>query len=389
MDDEGSVASAGSTPPAQVVGNAFVQQFYQVLHQSPSLVYRFYQESSQLGRPGPDGTVNSVSTMDAINQKILAMNYSEFRAEIKTVDAQDSLSGGVIVLVTGYLTGKDEVKRDFTQSFFLAPQDKGYFVLNDIFRYTEKADHQLENLDLPNGTSVPISPEEDSPFSLEQVVEQTSVPITEEEEVNDEEVCNPSDNEEASAVVEEEVPVEEVINEVPSGNQQVVANLVAVTSVQEEAPKKSYASIVKLMKENPAPLSVPKPAARPAPPRLERQYVPSPGLAPAPEIPAAASSIVSESSIQEEEADGYSVYIKGLPLNATAAQLEEEFKKFGTIKPDGIQVRSNKLQGFCFGFVEFEVPGAVQSAIEASPVTIGGRQAFVEEKRTTGSRGNQ
>lgn len=39
-------------------------------------------------------------------------------------------------------------------------------------------------------------------------------------------------------------------------------------------------------------------------------------------------------------ADGYSVYIKGLPYDATPALLENVFKKFGTIKNGGIQVRS-------------------------------------------------
>ncbi|KAJ0772171.1 putative Ras GTPase-activating protein-binding protein [Helianthus annuus] len=60
--------------------------------------------------------------------------------------------------------------------------------------------------------------------------------------------------------------------------------------------------------------------------------------------------------------DGYSVYIKGLPMNATPALLEKEFKKFGPITPNGIQVRNN--MGFCFRFVEFEVPDAVQKAIQ-------------------------
>lgn len=40
--------------------------------------------------------------------------------------------GGVIVLVTGYLIGKDSDKRTFAQSFFLAPQENGFFVLNDV-----------------------------------------------------------------------------------------------------------------------------------------------------------------------------------------------------------------------------------------------------------------
>ncbi|KAL0436180.1 UNVERIFIED_CONTAM: Nuclear transport factor 2 [Sesamum radiatum] len=51
-------------------------------------------------------------------------------------------------------------------------------------------------------------------------------------------------------------------------------------------------------------------------------------------------------------------------MSATDNLLEEVFKKFGTIKSDGIQVRSNRQQGFCFGFVEFEEASAVQKALE-------------------------
>lgn len=48
--------------------------------------------------------------------------------------------------------------------------------------------------------------------------------------------------------------------------------------------------------------------------------------------------------------EGHSIYIRNLPLNVTVGQLEAEFKKFGPIKPEGIQVRNNKviigLRGF-------------------------------------------
>lgn len=71
--------------------------------------------------------------LQAINEKIVSMGID--RAEIKAVDAQESLCGGVTVLVMGHLTGKNGVSREFVQSFFLAPQEKGYFVLNDILRY--------------------------------------------------------------------------------------------------------------------------------------------------------------------------------------------------------------------------------------------------------------
>ncbi|KAI4296159.1 hypothetical protein L6164_036140 [Bauhinia variegata] len=43
-----------------------------------------------------------------------------------------------MVVVTGYLKGKDNRKRKFIQFFFLAPQDVGFFVLNDVFRYVDQ-----------------------------------------------------------------------------------------------------------------------------------------------------------------------------------------------------------------------------------------------------------
>lgn len=47
--------------------------------------------------------------------------------------------------------------------------------------------------------------------------------------------------------------------------------------------------------------------------------------------------------------EGHSIYIRNLPLNVTVAQLEEEFAKFGPIKPNGVQVRGNKV-GQTVGF---------------------------------------
>lgn len=98
--------------------------------------------------------------VQAINEKILSLNYGDLIAEIKSVDAQESFGGGVLVLVTGYLTGKDNRSRDFTQSFFLAPQDKGYFVLNDLFRYIEDVKYQDGNPGLVSEVEAPLTPEQ-------------------------------------------------------------------------------------------------------------------------------------------------------------------------------------------------------------------------------------
>ncbi|KVI12244.1 Nuclear transport factor 2 [Cynara cardunculus var. scolymus] len=342
-----AAAAAAAPVSAQVVGNAFVVQYYHILHQSPGLVHRFYQDVSKLGRPEEDGSMSITTTMDAIDAKILSLNYGDFRAEIRSVDAQESLNGGVNVLVTGYLTGKDNVQRNFTQSFFLAPQDKGFFVLNDMFRYMENANH-------PEGDNPPTEDE--------------ATPVTPEQE----------------PTVEEEEPVPEVVDEVPEISQLAVESNTKIEGVA----KKSYASIVMDLKQNGVPFSSPAPSLKKPQPRNQEQ-----NLVNALTTTIAAEAVTSnadavENGIHEEEAEGYSVYIKGLAMNATPAMLEEEFKKFGPIKLNGIQVRSNRQQqGFCFGFVEFEVADAVQKAIEASPVIVGGRAAVVEEKRSTNSKG--
>ncbi|KAK2658217.1 hypothetical protein Ddye_004750 [Dipteronia dyeriana] len=106
-----------------------------------------FQYSRSPWSPGPNGVMTSISTINAINEQIISMDNHHLQTEIMTVDAQGSYCSGVIVPVIGFLTEKDNVKRKFAQSFFLAPQEKGFFVLNDVFRYVDdhkdQYDHQV------------------------------------------------------------------------------------------------------------------------------------------------------------------------------------------------------------------------------------------------------
>ncbi|CAL9040450.1 unnamed protein product, partial [Musa banksii] len=341
---------------AQRVGETFVNRYYHFLRNSPELVHRFYQESSRLGRADDHGNVTSITTIDAINEKIMSMDFCTL--EIKAVHSQDSFGGGMMVLVTGFLTRVDNVKRDFVQSFFLAPQERGYYVLNDILMHAGKVTPQLENKGLTNGVSSPVVPEHGQE-------ENVSVPI-----VKASGVCNPRSNGESWNLQEEE-PGNEVVDEV-SDCFQAVGVKSKDTSVQQEMAKKTYASVVKAKKDLPW-VSVVK---------TEQHPISAP---PASNGPTFSSSASGWQNIQMAESDGHSIYVKNLPLDATHALLEEEFKRFGPIKAGGIQVKGNKLQSTCFGFVEFKLAGAVRCAIEASPILIAGRRVYIEEKRIFGS----
>ncbi|XP_045794604.1 nuclear transport factor 2-like isoform X1 [Trifolium pratense] len=380
-------ATPPTTPSAEMVGNAFVEQYYHILHQSPELVYRFYQESSVISRPDSNGVMTSVTTMKGINEKILSLNYKEFKAEIKTADAQKSHKDGVTVLVTGCLTGKDNLRRKFAQSFFLAPQDNGFFVLNDVFRYVEDREplepHTVNGVDDAIAVIVTSEPE---PIHIADPSPPDPANSHKERQIVAENAYEPSNHHETQIVAENEDIVEPDFQSNENDDSQAAE---ITSSSQEDAPKKSYASIVKVPKGKlaPAKVYVPTNTVKKATNRTESQVVESVKAAPVPE--SAPDSVGNpESNDSNDEVEGHSIYIRNLPLNVTVAQLETEFKKFGPIKPGGIQVRNNKQQGYCFGFVEYLSLNSMNNAIQASPIAIGGRQAVIEIKRTTARVGS-
>uniref|UniRef100_A0A453SML3 NTF2 domain-containing protein n=1 Tax=Aegilops tauschii subsp. strangulata TaxID=200361 RepID=A0A453SML3_AEGTS len=75
------------------------------------------------------------SVREDINKHFVSTYLKGCSMQIDNVDSQPSHEGGVLVLVSGSFTVPDAMKRRFTQSFFLAPQKGGYFVLNDVLRY--------------------------------------------------------------------------------------------------------------------------------------------------------------------------------------------------------------------------------------------------------------
>ncbi|XP_050364858.1 nuclear transport factor 2 isoform X2 [Argentina anserina] len=397
-------------PTADVVGNAFVLQYYHILEQSPEHVYRFYQDDSKFGRPEDNGMMNTVTTMDIINRKIV--ENGKLSANVVTVDAQESFNRGVFVLVTGYIIGKENLRKKFTQSFFLAPQDKGgFYVLNDVFRYVDDSINQNTDHGSVADVEAPLNSEEEPSLPDGRVSEPvTAVP----EDITEEEVYNPPENREIP-IEADEIPVPEVVDEIPddsevvpesgysaavmesekpasvADNAKYSANVVAEQSAPvvagstpktEAVPKKSYASIVKVMKESAQPFSAPTVRATPKP--QEHQVIAAPQPASVSETVVSSVTAKDYGNQPEAEVEGHSIYIKNLPIGVTQETIENEFKKFGPIKNGGVQVRTQK--GFGFGFVEFENGSAVQSALEASPIAIDGRQVVVEEKRST-SRG--
>ncbi|KAJ7943335.1 Ras GTPase-activating protein-binding protein 2-like [Quillaja saponaria] len=361
----------------QVVGNAFVEQYYSILNETPELLHKFYNDSSVLSRPDIDGNMASVTTLQGIDDKIVSLNYKNFHVEILSADAQLSYKDGVMVVVTGALTGGDNVKRLFTQAFFLAPQDKGYFVLNDVFRYMDEhkpvvVDSEPANDVDESAPAAPVTPDPEPNHVLDNATADQT-PIGDTETIVSKEVNPPLENGKV-LVTEKGVSA----NQTKDSSQQDLKPSMdnAASNIQEDTPKKSFASVVQSLKDNAAPFYVRTSPAKP----VEQTRLPA---VPAAEMQAPNSNIVLEKN-NDHAGKAYAIFVANLPMSATVEQLEQVFKKFGPIKRDGIQVRSNK--GSCFGFVEFESASSMTSALEATNITLDKRRLSIEERRANNDR---
>ncbi|CAN6289118.1 unnamed protein product [Urochloa humidicola] len=380
-----------------VISGAFVQQYYHILHEQPDQVHKFYQESSVLGRPESNGTMVYVTTLGNINEKIMSMDFRNYLTEIETADAQLSHKDGVLIVVTGSLTSDEGVCRRFTQSFFLAPQESGgYFVLNDVFRFiSERKPAELNQVVAQESESSQngISASETCSALPEPTPADRSVisdHVTAENIVTERQISNPSVN--GTAIknnVSAEQPVQ-VVKEDPK--KAPVAAPPPPAPTQTDVTKKSYASIVKDMKEGPptpqlaktTPVAKQKPAPKPVSKAAEG---PEKSSAKPTQANESSDGIVSQNNASRNE-PGYSIFVKHLPFEATVETIEEEFKRFGTIKPGGVQVRHNKDDRFVFAFVEYETQQSMQAAIEASPIHMEEKEVRIEAKRTN-SRGGR
>ncbi|XVF66396.1 hypothetical protein PTKIN_Ptkin10aG0032500 [Pterospermum kingtungense] len=315
----------------------------------------------------------------------MSLNFTGI--EIKTAYSLESWNGGVLVMVSGSAKVKDfGSRRKFVQTFFLAPQDKGYFVLNDIFQFVDEEQiHRhpavlLAQHNLKLNASATI-PEPVSSYFLGG-------------DVQGREFVPPVDIKENGPVGKyslmeqqlQQAPESESIVEHSSVQESNGSLLHTVHTVQEhvappdeepvgEPQKHTYASILRVAKEQSAPSVAPQISVnRNAQPASQQPVV-------SVNVEISGADTVEEVSAVEDEGEIKSVYVRNLPTAVSESEIEEEFKKFGEISPDGVVIRSRKDVGVCYAFVEFEDMTSVHNAVKAGIAQVAGRQVYIEERR--------
>lgn len=425
-------ATISPAAPASLVGNAFVIRYYNILHQTPHLGYRFYTEESRISRAElrPETAVESATSLSAIHEKIMSLDYHATRTEIMTVDTQESLAGSVLVMVTGALYNAGGVRRMFVQTFVLVPQEKSYFIFNDMFKFLDGDGKSTQQLTPPVASDTPKLLDPPANSVLDQGVNETaalprtalvsdSIETAVVSDVHTSEYSSSFREQKVIAVEEDHYkpPLQTEVSDLLEGT--LVENAVAENIIEEqgdvftsksneyqdvveeanveEAPKKSYASILRLQKDSSKSTVLATSAA--AIPKLLSTHIERSTSSAAPQAVQSAAQFPSggrmlspdqtdETSATEAEGDGRSVYVKSLPLNVTVSELEEEFSKFGQLKRGGVNLRNQRI-GVCYAFIEFEETSSAQCAMEASPINMNGRQVYIEEKKIFPSRGGR
>ncbi|KAG7634531.1 Nuclear transport factor 2 [Arabidopsis suecica] len=128
---------------SEALANCFLQSYFLNLGVYPEVVQMmWYADDSVMTRPGPDGTMMSFTSPEAIQEQIVSCDYEGASFDVMSFAAQScntSSEDGAFIMVTGFLTCKDkQVRRRFVQSLYLARrQDRSYAIVNDFLRYID------------------------------------------------------------------------------------------------------------------------------------------------------------------------------------------------------------------------------------------------------------
>eukprot|EP00775_Hariotina_reticulata_P012970 gene12970-13099_t len=115
---------------AEAVGKAFLQYYYQLFESNRAGLATLYQDASMLTFEG-----QKFQGPQAIIGKLAQLPFNQCKVNPTSMDFQPSVSGGVMVFVTGNIVTEGESNAlKFSQVFHLMPVGGSFVVTNDMFR---------------------------------------------------------------------------------------------------------------------------------------------------------------------------------------------------------------------------------------------------------------
>lgn len=274
---------------------------------------------------------------------------------MSNLDSQSSAAGGIVIQVLGEMSNNNGPWRKFAQTFFLAEQPNGYYVLNDIFRYLKD---DVESNDIP-AEAVAAQEATKAPKVAEKTPaaqpEKQAAPAPAQEEPK---AANPAPAA-AQAPAEQKTAsaaAPAAAAPAPSGPK-TWANLAATGAGKWG----NAASDARGVSE----------AGKPAPAAAQ-------AVAPATAAPGTAGAQGTQRRGANAQGATPQVFVKNVVApHVTAESLRVALEAFGPVKD--VQVNAGKE----FAFAEFNSADAARRAIGANGVRIGEWTVVVEKRRPT------
>ncbi|TVY67514.1 putative G3BP-like protein [Lachnellula suecica] len=430
--------ASGNDLSKDEVGWYFVEQYYNTLSKSHEKLHLFYGKRSQFVS-GLEAEITNVSVgRAAIQERIRHLNFQDCKVRISNVDSQAS-GDSIVIQVIGETSNKSAELKKFVQTFVLAQQPTGYFVLNDIFRYIkeEGEDEPVETAQEETAASGPLV--EDVEMPKAQASTEDAAPAALDADVVDKKLETiepqpaaeiPSTNGTSETVAEaEEAPVAAPTKvEEPVPTPEAAEKAVEETTIKE--PEKPKEPVPSPAASKAAPASKPaepaQPAAPPKPLSWASRAAAAVGSTPKPAVPAvipktatppaqtraappaakpaAAQSTPAPVSAAEKnkentasewqtagdnakrqnrpqsisappEKEGTMAYIRNVTDKLSPEELRSALESFGPL----IYFDINRTKNCAF--VEYQTPEGYQAATSANPHQIAGESIYVEPRR--------
>ncbi|KAK3340982.1 hypothetical protein B0H65DRAFT_278003 [Neurospora tetraspora] len=426
------------TLPKDEVGWYFVEQYYTTLSKNPEKLHLFYGKKSQFVY-GQEAEISSVSYgRQGIQERIKGLDFQDSKVRISNVDSQGS-GDNIVIQVIGETSSKGAEPKKFVQTFVLAQQPSGYFVLNDMLRYIkEEVEEEVEE----PAQEAAAAPEEEAPAQPEAPVEAAAEPVEEAKQPEPEaaELDASTVDQKLEEVAEEETPAAEPVEAAAEPVEEAKQPEPEATPEQAPEPEKVIEEItreeVKKPEEPKAPSPTPAPVAAPAaaPPAAEPEKpkeppkpktwanlvavaagpkpvvpltkaatpaVPAQTRAAAPaaaQQPAAAPQATETAAAPKEQANEWqTAETKRQSRPQSMAASAEKETAMAYIKYVTDKVKEEELKGLLssFGelvyfdinrtkncaFVEFKTQAGYNAAVAANPHTVNGENIVVEQRR--------
>lgn len=416
------------------VGWYFVEQYYTTLSKTPEKLHLFYSKRSQFVY-GKEAEVATVSVgRAAIQERIKELDFQDCKVRVTNVDSMASFDN-IVIQVIGETSNRGGESRKFCQTFVLAPQPSGYFVVNDILRFVSE-EEQEEAVAPVQEESAAAETEEAPAAEAEEKEAEIDVDAVDQKLEKEQEAPAA---EPAPAVAKPEVAVPELpkVEAAPEPetteaaiDPEVAAREIAEEDVKEQEQPVDPSPTPNAAAQAPAPAPAPAVPAAPAKPLSwalraaaangpkpvvpvipktatpPAQSKPAPAKSAAAATPAASAASAAApapaaaqqptdpkessewQSVSDSKRQNRPQSISGPPAdNGTLGYVKYVTEKIDTEELRSALQRHGELTYFDVNrqkncaFVEFATPAGYQAAVAANPHVINGENIVVEPRR--------